>query len=88
MQYDILKYKQTRTVPEEVRFRELEKLVTECAESDSVTNPTHYDTALHQELCSKIATRFFKDLALYGPDIANDVQNIVANILRVTGKLK
>ncbi len=92
IEFDTLRYKQTRTVPEEVRYRELEERVIKGADglSEFPTGTTEGETmgeafankALHDELCSKIAARFFKDLALYGPAVGNTVMQIVFQVIK------
>lgn len=92
IEFDVLRYKQERTVREETRYKELEERVILGADgkSEFPTNMTAVEAnnikevnrQMHDELCTRIAQRFFKDLAVYGPDISNNVMKIVIQIIK------
>lgn len=88
IEFDTLRYKQERTAPEQVRYEELlERVIL------GVDGKSEFDTSLtvaekqnlkqqHDELCSRIAQRFFKDLAVYGPVIGDSVMKIVVQVIK------
>lgn len=92
IEFDTLRYKQERTVPEEVRYKELEERVIKGADGKSEfptdmpegekENIKQLNKQMHEELCSRIAQRFFKDLALYGPYIGDTVMKIVIQVIK------
>lgn len=88
IEFDTLRYKQTRTVREQSRYDELEERVIIGADGVSEFDVTLTEgekqtrKTMHDELCSKIAQRFFKDLAVYGPEIGDNVMKIVADVIK------
>ena len=88
--FDCLKHKAHRTMPEEVTYLALLKRVQSAAnDGEDYTvddTPTITDKEKHNELCSAIASRIFKDLALYGPRISGDVCNILYSVLKTLGR--
>lgn len=93
IRFDSLRYKATpRTVPEEVEYQALLERVVLGADGKSEfdtsltegekKNIADMNKQMHDELCSKIAQRFFKDLALYGPAIGDTTMKIVAQIIK------
>lgn len=88
LRFDTLRYKPKRTIPEQVEYETLLERVIKGADglSEFDTSPTEPEKRMaremHDELCSKIAERFFKDLALYGPQIGDTVMMIVLQVIK------
>lgn len=88
IRFDILRHKHPRTIPEETLYRELlarvEIMTTreDCGEVFETVDYSDTDRVKHDALCSTIASRIFKDLALYGPKVSSDVMKIMIQILK------
>lgn len=88
IEFDKLRYKQNRTIPEQIRYEILEErvLLGKDGLSEFDTSLTEGEKKnlkdMQDELCSRIAQRFFKDLALYGPVIGDSVMKIVFQVIK------
>lgn len=89
IEFDTLRYKENKTPREHVRYQELLERVIKGADdlSEFPTDLTEGEKESQKMLCSSIAVRFFKDLAMYGPVISDAVIKIIISTLRALGKL-